>query len=1018
MMRLAPGIMKTVTTCALAAFLCGAMPLSIHAAPRALYVAPNGNDASPGSREKPLASLAGARDRVRELLDRSLPKGDIVVEFQPGTYLVTAPVEFSARDSGRDGHRIVYRCTTPGTARFVGGRRLTGWTRHDKRVWRIAIEPELTFHTLYEGGKRVRKARLPNYRFHPKHVSASASYFKSTNGSPKLEGSRTNAWLVCRKQDVDLSAIDKRQLRINVWPWGKCDWQRYIFRVVQVDPASGRLTFDPMGDRTEIKAKARYFLEDSMSFLDAPGEFFLDREKDTLFYIPLGKGHPDGLDIVAPVTMDIVRIAGESRDSPVRDLVFEGFSFEVTDGISPRRHWWHYRVKGANHALVRLESTERIEFHNCHFKNSGCSGLFMSRHNVSNVVTGCWIEQMGVNGITLCNWVATDSRDRKPNKDRLEYNILTNNKIHDVGQLVVYAACVNLMCGSHNQVSHSEFFNSPRYAVTMRGNVAGQHGPERLNWNIPPARGNVFEYLDAHDLGHDSGDMGGLHTATLNLRGGEAVNTFRQITVNRVYAVPGMEDYPPDGIFLDWPSRSMHQVFENVWIRNVQGRQIRTNGRENRTSAVTRNVRWEKGFDASSMQMDRIGLLPGFPKEYGGAGIVVAPTAVVPRVTKVTDTSISLSWKPVAPGARYEVSRDGVRIQTLRDAVFEDTGLREKTKYVYQIRARTSPADALGAPVRVDVETRPDAVPPRAGKYAFAVDNDTVCVAFSETMDKVTVERAGNYRLLPEGKVREARLVSDGRGVVLTVSGVMASSEGRIRISGVRDASSARNQIREGTVVPVRTRPLLAHYTFDRVRDGKALDAGRGGFHGTLVAGATVENSAEDHGVLKLDGKGAHVRGPVDVNLDTIQFTVTAWIRKSDTRSRIVLAKGNGFQKDAWSLGWVWPDAAHNIAFRAENRFVGSRPGSVPGGKWTHVAFTRIGDIGRIYIDGALSGEAPGLGNKSWSNDRPLLIGRRELDKSPAFFQGLIDDVRLYKCALTPGEIAALFQSRQPGETP
>jgi hypothetical protein len=78
-----------------------------------------------------------------------------------------------------------------------------------------------------------------------------------------------------------------------------------------------------------------------------------------------------------------------------------------------------------------------------------------SSENRHNTVSGCWIEQMSVNGITLCNRFGNPS-GKVATRDRLEHNVLTNNRIHDVGQLSIYNACVNLVNGSHNKVSHSE----------------------------------------------------------------------------------------------------------------------------------------------------------------------------------------------------------------------------------------------------------------------------------------------------------------------------------------------------------------------------------------------------------------------------------------------------------------------------------------------------------------------------------------------------------------------------------
>ena len=50
------------------------------------YVAPDGNDTNPGTIDRPLATLAGARDKVRNV------KGDVTVYFRDGYYHFKAPV--------------------------------------------------------------------------------------------------------------------------------------------------------------------------------------------------------------------------------------------------------------------------------------------------------------------------------------------------------------------------------------------------------------------------------------------------------------------------------------------------------------------------------------------------------------------------------------------------------------------------------------------------------------------------------------------------------------------------------------------------------------------------------------------------------------------------------------------------------------------------------------------------------------------------------------------------------------
>ena len=80
------------------------------------------------------------------------------------------------------------------------------------------------------------------------------------------------------------------------------------------------------------------------------------------------------------------------------------------------------------------------------------------------------------------------------------------------------------------------------------------------------------------------------------------------------------------------------------------------------------------------------------------------------------------------------------------------------------------------------------------------------------------------------------------------------------------------------------------------------------------------------------------------------------------------------------------------------------RPSQLTTGAWQHVAATMSGGIGTVYVNGA----------QVWSHAQgytPQATGntlRIRVDYQHSFFDGSIDDVRIYTRALTPTEIAAL----------
>ncbi|MBN1515245.1 family 16 glycosylhydrolase [Candidatus Sumerlaeota bacterium] len=93
----------------------------------------------------------------------------------------------------------------------------------------------------------------------------------------------------------------------------------------------------------------------------------------------------------------------------------------------------------------------------------------------------------------------------------------------------------------------------------------------------------------------------------------------------------------------------------------------------------------------------------------------------------------------------------------------------------------------------------------------------------------------------------------------------------------------------------------------------------------------------------------------------------------------------------------------------ATEQFIEADP--LPTGKWTHVAVTLQGDTGKLFVNGEIVGtnEAMTL-NPSDVDIQHNYIGRSLWPNDP-FFDGRVDDFRVYDRALTDAEIAGLAKS-------
>ncbi|NQT13965.1 MAG: right-handed parallel beta-helix repeat-containing protein, partial [Planctomycetes bacterium] len=123
-------------------------------AERPFHVSPTGDDDAPGTPEAPFQTLYRAQEAVREAAPGM---GDVVVvNLAPGEYRLNRTLEFTEVDSGRNGHRVVYRSAGGlGQARLLGSVALIGWKEYRDGIWKIDLPEGMTFHTLYENGRRA-----------------------------------------------------------------------------------------------------------------------------------------------------------------------------------------------------------------------------------------------------------------------------------------------------------------------------------------------------------------------------------------------------------------------------------------------------------------------------------------------------------------------------------------------------------------------------------------------------------------------------------------------------------------------------------------------------------------------------------------------------------------------------------------------------------------------------------------------------------------------------------------------
>ena len=363
------------------------------------YVATNGDDANPGTIEKPFATLPRARDAVR----RRPKDRPIIVYLRGGKHRLAEPLVFSPEDSGSKDAPVVYS-SLPGEKAVVAGSRELNlqWERHPGNIFKASVPAGLDFDQLWINGRKMIRCRYPN--FDP--------------GDGFYGGS-------IREQTPETSpdAIAPERLKRYADPVGayvhgmmSLGWSTLHFQIKHKAP-DGVYTFECGKDpnvaggyqskgremRSYDKlAPGRMFIENVFEELDAPGEWFLDRKTDTLYFIP-----PDGLDLgkalVEAVILEYLFEFRGSQSAPVRFVALQGltlahtrYTFMKTKSLPSGGDWRVYRG-----GAVLLEGSENCSIRDCFFDRIGGNGVFIKDYNRDAQVTGCKFVKTGASAVLL-----------------------------------------------------------------------------------------------------------------------------------------------------------------------------------------------------------------------------------------------------------------------------------------------------------------------------------------------------------------------------------------------------------------------------------------------------------------------------------------------------------------------------------------------------------------------------------------------------------------------------------------
>ncbi len=223
--------------------------------------------------------------------------------------------------------------------------------------------------------------------------------------------------------------------------------------------------------------------------------------------------------------------------------------------------------------------------------------------------------------------------------------------------------------------------------------------------------------------------------------------------------------------------------------------------------------------------------------------------------------------------------------------------------------------------------------------------------------------------------------------------------------SRVHDVSVGTSPVTYTATFAVSTGPTPAlAYGFESI-SGTSVPDGSGGGRTGEVTGALPIADGKFGQALRFDGNSDYVLVPHDTALSgKTGFTVEAWVRPRITiGARTIVAKER-FSSIGWALDQRTSTVARpSVIAKAATSVRATGSPALPANTWSHVAATWDQSTLKLYVNGTLATQRALTGSIT-EGIGPLRIGGNRFAAS--WFDGDLDEVRVYREALTAGQIA------------
>jgi hypothetical protein len=572
-----------------------------------IWVAVNGNDANPGTKASPKLTIAAALRQARELrrLNDLSVQGGIHIMIENGEYVLDETLFVRPEDSGTPSSSTIIE-NAPGAKPIIsGGIAISNWKRVLKpvaglpavaqsHVWVANVpqtgESAFLFRQLWVNGIKAIRARESD-------TDEGMSRILSVDKQKQM------IWIPLPKSGILKDAGQMEMVIHQMWAIANLR-----IRSITIQGNKAGLTFYQPESRLEFEhpwpppvidkdhkmnGNSAFYLTNSLSFLNQPGEWYEDIKAGQLYYWPRKGENMARANVTAPSLEKLVTITG-TADRPVSYVIFKGFHFEYSTWLRPSLEGHvplqagmylldAYKLKpkgtpeksglenqawvGRPPAAVEVSYADHTGFENCIFTHLASAGLDYVKGTHDDYITGNLFNDIGGTGIQ------TGTFSDEGFEAHLPYNpadarevctdeLINNNLIYNVTN--EDWGCVGIGAGyvKDVRIEHNEIFD-----VSYTGISVGWGWTKAVN----AMSGNVIRGNKIHHYAKHMYDVAGIYTLSA-----QPNTVIDSNYVDSIYKVSYAHD-PGHWFYLYTDEGSSYIILKNNWcpskkfLKNANG---------------------------------------------------------------------------------------------------------------------------------------------------------------------------------------------------------------------------------------------------------------------------------------------------------------------------------------------------------------------------------------------------------------------------------------------------------------